>query len=200
MTSEIKKKVEARVAAEKAADPETEKPCLEHNWTKDKSEGDVLAAVARVLNEYRRVSGELRKMQSPEEAETDENDLDGKFKTKPGTFLSDDTIKSYRKQLAGKISKLRGSSRKSVIDYVRSCTDKRMVIDGKELDTQPWLLTLANGVLDLKTGVLRDGRPEDYLTCASPTEWKGLDEPCPNFEKFISEILGDKQEMVDYTL
>ena len=44
-----------------------------------------------------------------------------------------------------------------------------LVITGAEWDTNPWLLGLANGVLDLRTGQLLDGRPEDYIKSQAPS-------------------------------
>ena len=67
-------------------------------------------------------------------------------------------------------------------------------ITGNEWDLDPWLLAVKNGVIDLKTGKLRPGKPEDFIKTAAPTEWKGLNAPCPIWEKFLGEIFGgDKQ-------
>jgi putative DNA primase/helicase len=60
--------------------------------------------------------------------------------------------------------------------------------DRGEWDNRPWLLPVANGVVDLRTGVLRDGNPNDYLRKASPTTWDGLDAKAPRFEQFLSEV------------
>lgn len=64
-----------------------------------------------------------------------------------------------------------------------------IAIKGDELDTNPWLIACTNGVLDLRTGKLRDGRPEDNLLKYAPHEWKGIDAPCPAFEAFLSSAL-----------
>lgn len=64
-----------------------------------------------------------------------------------------------------------------------------IAIRGDELDTNPWLIACTNGVLDLRTGKLRDGRPGDNLLKYVPHEWKGIDEPCPAFEAFLASAL-----------
>lgn len=61
-----------------------------------------------------------------------------------------------------------------------------IAIRGDELDTNPWLLAVKNGVVDLRTGKLRDGRPGDYLLKYVPHEWRGIDEPAPTFDKFLA--------------
>lgn len=69
---------------------------------------------------------------------------------------------------------------------------------GDEWDRDPWLLAVNNGVLDLRTGELRPGQPDDYIRTQAPTEWRGLNEPAPHWERFISDILGGDRELVDY--
>lgn len=64
-----------------------------------------------------------------------------------------------------------------------------LAIRGDELDTNPWLMACANGVLDLRTGKLRDGRPEDHIIKFSPHAWQGIDAPCHAFEAFLASAL-----------
>src|SRR5579885_1710007 len=56
------------------------------------------------------------------------------------------------------------------------------------------VLACANGVLDLQTGELHVGKPEDYLRTAIPTAWTGLDTPAPRFQQFLQEVFQDKPE------
>ena len=64
--------------------------------------------------------------------------------------------------------------------------------------SDPWLLGVENGVIDLRTGELRPGRPEDYIRRACPVEWKGLDCPAPLWERSLSEIIGAADGVVPY--
>lgn len=89
------------------------------------------------------------------------------------------------------------SGRKSVLSCCRSNSDP-LTIHSDQMDKEPWLLPCANGVIDLRTGVLRPGRPEDYLTHHSPIEWKGIDEPAPKWEKYLSSALDGNQEVIGY--
>lgn len=68
-------------------------------------------------------------------------------------------------------------------------------ITGEEWDCKPWELACENGIVNLKTGVLRPGKPEDYIKSHSPTPYDPTAE-CPKFKKFLSEVLQDDQELV----
>ncbi|MFA5111726.1 MAG: phage/plasmid primase, P4 family, partial [Desulfobaccales bacterium] len=72
-------------------------------------------------------------------------------------------------------------------------------IVGDEWDRDPWALGCVNGVLDLKTGTLRPGRPADYIQAHCPTEWAGLDAPAPTWEQCISDVLGGDLELIAFT-
>lgn len=61
-------------------------------------------------------------------------------------------------------------------------------------DANPWLLGIRQGAIDLRTGSLLSGRPEDSIRTTIPTTWKGLDEPAPRFEQFLNELFADRQE------
>lgn len=61
-------------------------------------------------------------------------------------------------------------------------------------DLDRWALGTPEGVLDLRTGKLRPGKPEDYIRTIIPTTWRGLNEPCPRFEQFLKEIFEDRTD------
>jgi len=59
--------------------------------------------------------------------------------------------------------------------------------DAQQLDRQPHLLAVANGVVDLRTGELRDGRPEDMLSQQTPVAFDAQAE-CGRWIRFIKEL------------
>jgi len=71
-------------------------------------------------------------------------------------------------------------------------------ITGEEWDRKNMLLACPNGVIDLKAGRLRVGNPGDYIKSAIKTEWKGLGETAPLWEKFLLDIFESDEEMVAY--
>lgn len=67
----------------------------------------------------------------------------------------------------------------------------------EDLDVDPWLLNVANGTLDLRTGTLQPHRREDRLTKMIPLTYDPLAR-CPQWEAFLEAIMDDSQELVDF--
>ena len=89
--------------------------------------------------------------------------------------------------------------RKSVLRLARSGDpDKSLGIYGTEWNTDPWIFGCANGVIDLKTGQLRKGRPGDLIRIASPVTWEGLDAPAPTWEWFIESLFDGDRDLMEY--
>lgn len=68
--------------------------------------------------------------------------------------------------------------------------------DGEDFDKNPFFLGVANGVLDLTTGVLRNGKPSDLISMHSDI----LYDPnalCPRWEQFMEEVFGS-DELITY--
>ena len=56
-------------------------------------------------------------------------------------------------------------------------------------DSDPWLLGTPDGVIDLRTGVMREARPEDYITRSTAVA-PAVGEDCPLWLKFLEEATG----------
>lgn len=69
--------------------------------------------------------------------------------------------------------------------------------EGENWDSDRLLLSCSNGIVELKTGKLRDGKPEDRITMSTNTlfEPKAL---CPRWEQFIDEIFEGNSELIHY--
>jgi len=61
-------------------------------------------------------------------------------------------------------------------------------VTADQLDTDPWVLNVANGTLDLHTGELRDHRREDHITKLAPVEYDP-DASAPTWEAFLEQVL-----------
>lgn len=104
-----------------------------------------------------------------------------------------DQLQKLIKGLTGRAFALRALTRNSHV-LAFACTDQRLALTSDRWDTDPWLLGTSVGVLDLRTGAIRDGRPDDYIRTIIPTSWQGREISAPRFERFLEEIFGDRDE------
>ena len=73
-----------------------------------------------------------------------------------------------------------------------AATAPGMHLEVEELDADPWLLGTANGVLELKTGTLRDTRIGDYITKPVAIDYNPS-APRVAWEAFLKQILPDPE-------
>ena len=66
----------------------------------------------------------------------------------------------------------------------------------EQLDLDPNLLAVGNGVIDLKVGLLQPGRPRQRLATAIPTKYKAA--PAPMIDAFFSDIFNGDQDVISY--
>jgi putative DNA primase/helicase len=66
-----------------------------------------------------------------------------------------------------------------------------------QLDTDPYLLNVQNGTLDLRTGELRPHQREDLITKLMPVEYDS-EAQCPLFMEFLARISNGDQELQDF--
>lgn len=77
-----------------------------------------------------------------------------------------------------------------------------LVVLPKHIDKQHYLKACPNGVIDLRTGELHPGKPEQYILNSIVTEYDPellkLDDPCPEANKFLLRSMDGDQELVDF--
>ena len=66
-----------------------------------------------------------------------------------------------------------------------------------QLDTDPWLLNVENGTLELRTGTLRDHRRGDMITKLAPVQYDPK-ATCPTWETFLDRIMAGNVELIRY--
>ena len=150
-----------------------------HHWEEDIMQ-TALAAVESVCEEYLRVMANLA--------------------DKMAEAVKDDkkAIERQREELHKRVFLLRDKSgRERLLECCHTIHDP-LAIDGKELDQQPYLLAFRNGVVDLRTGDFRPGRPEDYILNACPIQWEDINAPCDLWLDFLRSCHDGDNEVVDF--
>jgi len=64
-------------------------------------------------------------------------------------------------------------------------------------DSDPYLLGVKNGVVNLRTGEFRQARKEDYLTKQAGTEYVAGGE-CPQWETFLRDIFNSDDSLISF--
>ena len=157
-----------------------------HRWQRDimgRSLAAVELVVRKYLGEYKRLAGEIAGV-------VVDGDDEGQAKVKK--------LRKSQHDLLNRASKLRDDRRRTACLKFAHTIEDPLAITGDEFDQKPNLFPCANGVIDLVRGTLIDGRPGDYLSMASPVDFKSIDEPAVLWEKTLLEIFSGDEEMVAY--
>lgn len=73
--------------------------------------------------------------------------------------------------------------------------DREHAVQASQLDADPMLLATPAGVVDLESGTLRPGSPDDYLTKQTRVAPGG---ECPTWLRFLDDVTDGDGELVDY--
>jgi putative DNA primase/helicase len=76
-------------------------------------------------------------------------------------------------------------------------TEPGIVLAADELDTDSYLLSCGNGVIDLRTGKLRAADPADLISLGTEVVFDA-DATCPRWLKFLREVFDGNQETITF--
>lgn len=108
-------------------------------------------------------------------------------------------LRELQGRIYKRVGRLRSErGRQNTLKFAHTNSSNSIAIKGDELDQQPFLLGVPNGVIDLRTGILRPGRHDDLISIISPIEWQGIDCPAPTWECFLMEIFENNLELIDF--
>lgn len=154
-----------------------------HRWG-EMYDQEAEAAVEKVAEEYARAKA--REEEAQKNAAADE-DMDGAKRHKKNMGVLGASIWNLHCP-AG----VQGCLKMSLAN------DAPLLVPADRLDIDPYILGCPNGLLDLRTGESRPGRPEDFITRSCLPEWTGLDTPCPLWERMVLEVFGERPEVAHY--
>lgn len=79
----------------------------------------------------------------------------------------------------------------------RAQSEQGIAITPQQLDADPWLLCCLNGVIDLRTGKLREHDRDLLMTKMAPVAFDENAE-CFRWQAFLSRIMGGNQSLIDF--
>lgn len=92
----------------------------------------------------------------------------------------------------------RASNSAKGVDALITLARSQVPVNVRQLDANDWLLNVANGTIDLRTGELHPHRQEDYITKLCPIAYDPKAK-CPRWKEFLSEIFDKDQAVVSFT-
>lgn len=109
----------------------------------------------------------------------------------------DDTLKAQEKLCIKAIIMLQASFHREQVVKLATQGKDSLGISGDEWDQTTGVLPCSNGVVDLKNGTLRPGKPTDYLRNAVPIDYDPSAK-CPVFMLFLASVMDEDQTMVGF--
>jgi len=84
----------------------------------------------------------------------------------------------------------------------KSCVEAASWIESlntssEQLDSNPWLLNVRNGTVDVQTGEFREHRQNDFITKMANVEYDPKAD-CPKWKQFIREIMDYKTDVISF--
>jgi putative DNA primase/helicase len=74
---------------------------------------------------------------------------------------------------------------------------KPAATSGDAWDPDPWILGCENGLVDLRTGALRVGRPADMVSRSTHLEYDPRAR-CPRWDRFLQEVFASDEELIGW--
>jgi len=154
-----------------------------HYWTPDTTE-EALAGVADIADIY--IDEMRRQAWTRAGAE------------KAGQTKAADAAKDLEDKLGRRVRDLQTIRRKQAVLHLARAGVESLGITGEEWDADPWSLPVLNGVINLRTGKLRNGDPSDYFKTYAPTPWVGMDAPRPTWDACLQGTFAGDIEIISF--
>jgi putative DNA primase/helicase len=74
---------------------------------------------------------------------------------------------------------------------------KPVATSGDAWDPDPWLLGCENGLVDLRTGALRVGRPADMVSRSTRLDYDPR-ATCPRWDRFLTEVFATDEDLISW--
>jgi putative DNA primase/helicase len=74
---------------------------------------------------------------------------------------------------------------------------KHVATSGDAWDPNPWILGCENGLVDLRTGALRVGRPADMVSRSTRLDYDAR-ATCPRWDRFLLEVFAGDEDLIGW--
>ena len=109
-----------------------------------------------------------------------------------------ESIRDVNVRMAVMAHALRSQSSRAIKAMVELAqSDTHLAVASSFFDLDRWLFNCVNGMIDLRTGQLREHRREDLLTKIAGCEFDPS-APCPLWEKFLGRVFAGDLELIGF--
>ncbi len=108
----------------------------------------------------------------------------------------DEASKAQRRALASWAGKSESRGKLEAM-IKQAASEPGVAVDPNDLDRDPWLLTVLNGTLDLRTGQLRPHNRADMITRLAPVEYHP-DAGAPLWGDFLARIMDNRAGVIEF--
>lgn len=160
-----------------------------HCWQIDKVDL-VLGLVRYVTERYGQEIQELEEKIDDSKRHNDKDEHEAISKAwKRRIDLLEKKIKALRQE----------KGRNACVKFAHTHFGNPFAIEGNEFDKDPWLLGVKNGVIDLKSGELYPGEPQQLVSKQCSCDFIPLDEiNMDPWLQFLRDIYNDDQEIIEF--
>jgi putative DNA primase/helicase len=155
---------------------------------------DPIKAARDLSSQAASLTKQLKQMQRDEASDEDLASVVAMLKDAESASLELKRLTRHKKDFTDRVDRLRSlPGVKKCVEFAHKLGADGLFIYGDEIDKNPNLLPCLNGVIDLETGELKDGRPEDFMVRAIKINYNPK-APRPAWLKFFSEIHQDNAD------
>lgn len=104
----------------------------------------------------------------------------------------------FHKNYSARVDRMRSKVGVEKTLYFSHTVTNGLRIRSEDLDRHPLLLPCSNGVIDLETGKLVTGKPDDYLMRAIKVDFLGVEKINREFDRFVIDIYQGDEELAAF--
>ena len=113
--------------------------------------------------------------------------------------IAHERIKELKAKETAAVNWARASQARGKLEAAVKLAESERAVSAEidQFDADPWLLNCANGILDLRSGILRPHNRGDMFAALAPTAYDPA-ATCPTWDAFLARIMRDSAELTSF--
>lgn len=113
--------------------------------------------------------------------------------------IAQERFKELQGKAAAAVSWAKASQARGKLEAAVKLAESESAVSAEadQFDADPWLFNCANGILDLRSGILRPHNRSDLFTTLAPVAYDPA-ATCPTWDAFLARIMRDSSELIGF--